>query len=98
MILLVTNSIICAQKIYFNRVIPPDGSTFMHITGMVQDQQGYMWFASKKGMFRYDGYEITHFKNFDEDSNTLATNALEAIAIDSSGITKITYESARLFV
>jgi ligand-binding sensor domain-containing protein len=85
-ILLVSNSVICAQKIYFNRVAPPDGNTFMHITGIVQDQQGYMWFASKKGLFRYDGYEIVHYKNFDDDSNTLATNALEAIAVDSSGI------------
>ena len=74
------------QEIFFNKVLPPDGKLFMHVSGIVQDSQGYMWFATKKGLFKYDGYQMTSYINNPEDSNSLATNALEAICIDGSGI------------
>ena len=41
-----------AQQVVFNRVLPPKGKTFEHITGIVQDKYGYMWFASKRGLFK----------------------------------------------
>jgi ligand-binding sensor domain-containing protein len=75
-----------AQDIFFNKVQPPDGRTFMHVTGMVQDRQGYMWLATKKGLFRSDGYQMVHFKHDPLDSTTLASDALEAITIDKEGI------------
>ena len=58
----------------------------MHVTGMVQDKSGYMWFATKKGLFRYDGYQMTVFKNNPSDTSSLTTDELEAICMDSSGI------------
>lgn len=58
----------------------------MHITGMVQDRQGYMWLASKNGLFRYDGYQMIHYKNNPLDANSLASDMLEAICIDKAGI------------
>lgn len=74
------------QEIFFNKVFPPDGKVFSHISGISQDAQGYMWFATKKGLFKYDGYQMTPYTNNPDDSNSLATNVLEAICIDSSGI------------
>ena len=74
------------QEVFFNKVLPPEGKTFAHVTGMVQDKQGYMWFATKKGLFRYDGYQMTVFKNNPADTNSLLTDALEAICVDSAGI------------
>ena len=74
------------QEIFFNKVFPPEGKVFSHISGITQDAQGYMWFATKKGLFKYDGYLMTPYTNNPDDSNSLATNALEAICIDSSGI------------
>ena len=75
-----------AQKLSFNRVMPPAGKTFLHITGMVQDKRGFMWLASKNGLFRYDGYQMIHYKNNPLDPNSLAIAELECIAMDSSGI------------
>ncbi|HET6768471.1 MAG TPA: two-component regulator propeller domain-containing protein, partial [Chitinophagaceae bacterium] len=74
------------QEIFFNKVLPPDGKLFMHVSGIAQDSQGYMWFATKKGLFKYDGYQMTSYINDPDDSNSLSTNALEAICIDASGI------------
>jgi ligand-binding sensor domain-containing protein/class 3 adenylate cyclase len=74
------------QEIFFNKVLPPEGRVFDHVAGIVQDIQGYMWFATKKGLFRYDGYQMTAFKNNPSDTNSLTTDALEAICVDSTGI------------
>jgi hypothetical protein len=74
------------QEIFFNKVLPPEGQVFSHVSGIVQDKYGYMWLATKKGLFKYDGYQMTNYKNNPDDSNSLATDFLEAICIDSSGI------------
>ena len=74
------------QEIFFNKVFPPEGKIFMHVSGITQDNQGYMWFATKKGLFKYDGYQMNSYTNNPDDTNSIATNALEAICIDSSGI------------
>ena len=87
---------VASQKLSFNRVLPPTGKTFIHITGMVQDKRGYMWLASKNGLFRYDGYQMIQYRNNPLDPKSLATTELECIAIDSSGIIWIGTVSAGL--
>lgn len=47
-----------AQQVIFNRVQPPKEKTFAEVKGIVQDRYGYIWFASKRGLFKYDGYEM----------------------------------------
>ena len=74
-----------SQKIIFNKILPSEGKTFEHVTGIVQDELGYMWFASKKGLYRYDGYHMTSYKNNPLNSNSLASNILESICTDSTG-------------
>ncbi len=73
------------QTILFNRVSPPEGKIFEHITGMVQDRQGYMWLASKRGLFRYDGHQMKLYTPNPLDPNSLASNLLEAICMDTAG-------------
>ncbi|MGE5448015.1 MAG: two-component regulator propeller domain-containing protein, partial [Bacteroidales bacterium] len=80
--------IICrayGQAITFNKVPPPSGKTFKHITGIVQDINGYMWFSSKNGVFRFDGYQMINYKNNPLDPNSLASNQMDAICTDSTG-------------
>ena len=84
--ILITGSSLQAQSVFFNRVLPPEGKTFLHITAMVQDKEGYMWFASKKGLYRYDGYTIISYKNNPLNPNSLGSNSLESMCVDSSGI------------
>jgi ligand-binding sensor domain-containing protein len=69
----------------FHRVPPPDGNYFEHITGITQDKSGYMWFSSKKGLYRYDGYEMINYKNNQLDPHSLPSDALEAICVDKEG-------------
>ncbi|HET9430823.1 MAG TPA: two-component regulator propeller domain-containing protein, partial [Chitinophagaceae bacterium] len=75
-----------SQDVFFNKVTALPGKNFQHVTGIVQDKQGFMWLASKNGLFRYDGYQMIHYKNSSLNSKSLATAKLESIAVDSSGI------------
>jgi ligand-binding sensor domain-containing protein len=75
-----------SQNIFFNKIGSPPTKPFLHVTGIVQDKRGYMWFASKNGLFKYDGYGIKQYRNDPLDQNSLSTEALESICIDKDGI------------
>jgi hypothetical protein len=48
---------------------------------IIQDEEGYMWFATDRALFRYDGYEFKPYKN------KKATNSsLFALTFDNNGI------------
>ena len=84
--LLVMAGSLRSQELYFTEVLPPAGKNFYHVTGIVQDRQGYMWFATKNGLFRYDGYQMIQYRNNPLDLNSLGSDHLESICIDANGI------------
>ena len=45
-----------------------------------------MWFASKNGLFRYDGYTMKQYRNDPLNPNSLGLDALETICVDKDGI------------
>src|SRR5665811_552720 len=73
------------QQIIFNKVLPPEGETFYHAVGITQSEDGYMWLATKRGLFRYDGYQILAYKHNPSDPNSLASDTLGSISIDATG-------------
>ncbi len=57
------------------------------VTGISQDPQGYMWFGAKRtGFYRYDGYNLTSYKNQASNTNSLSYDAVESLYADSKGI------------
>ena len=73
------------QQIIFNKVPPPEDESFYHVTGIAQDAEGYMWIAAKRGLFRFDGYQMLSYKHNPSDPNSLANDTLGAISIDATG-------------
>ncbi|WP_336515437.1 two-component regulator propeller domain-containing protein [Pollutibacter soli] len=74
-----------AQPVIFHRVLPPEGKTFEHVTSITQDKTGFLWLATKRGLYRYDGYRYSTYKNNSHDQNSIVSDALEAVVCDSSG-------------
>jgi len=62
-----------------------DGLTQNEITGIVHDSKGYMWFATRGGLNRYDGYEFVQFKPKSGDVNSLSNPSIECLYEDSKG-------------
>ncbi len=73
------------QQIIFNKVDPSDGNTFQFVNGIVQDNNGFMWFATKRGVYSYDGIQMASYKNSLLNTNSLASNLAESIFADDDG-------------
>jgi ligand-binding sensor domain-containing protein/signal transduction histidine kinase len=75
-----------AQQISFKRVTPPEGASWGgFITGITQDQQGYMWFTTHTGLYRYDGYQWVAYKNSPMQETSLASDRAECTYADRAG-------------
>src|SRR5829696_2864172 len=75
-----------SQSVTFNKVVSPIGSFSGFVGGITQDKNGYMWFATSGGLYRYDGYRFKLYVNDPADKNTISATRLEAVIIDRSGI------------
>src|SRR4029078_11860642 len=51
----------------------------------MQDQEGFIWVATKNGLNRYDGYSFKVFTNDPYNSHSLSSNTVTALFEDSRG-------------
>jgi ligand-binding sensor domain-containing protein/signal transduction histidine kinase len=86
LLLLVTMSTqAIGQQIIFNKVLPPDGETFSWLNGITQDNNGFMWFATRRGIYSYDGTQMVSYKNNWLNPSSLAHNFGISIFADDDG-------------
>jgi signal transduction histidine kinase/ligand-binding sensor domain-containing protein/CheY-like chemotaxis protein/predicted DNA-binding transcriptional regulator AlpA len=62
----ITIQLAVAQKMFFRNYTVSDGLCANTIWDIEQDEQGFMWFGTKYGLNRFDGYE---FKSFQFNKN-----------------------------
>ena len=55
------------------------------ITGIVQDDLGFLWMGTDDGLKRYDGYRIRDFRHDPKDPESLADNFIVSLFKDRSG-------------
>ncbi|GAA4469787.1 sensor histidine kinase [Nibrella saemangeumensis] len=53
---------------------------------MMQDRQGFIWFATQDGINKYDGYTMTLYQNDPRDTNSLGDNNAMAVFEDHTGL------------
>ena len=63
-----------------------DGLSQGMVTTITQDKHGFMWFGTKDGLNKYDGYKFTTYRNNVSDSVSLADNYIYMIFADSRGL------------
>lgn len=76
-----------AQKdiAHFENIGRVDGLAQSTITGILQGNDGFMWFSTAEGLHRYDGYDLKIFKHDLADSNSLSYNHITSIYEDHEG-------------
>lgn len=52
---------------------------------ILQDKEGVMWFATKDGLNKYDGYRFTVFRNDPKDPNSIPDNYVTNLVEDDHG-------------
>lgn len=71
--------------IQFERIPSELGLSQNLITAIVQDHKGYLWFGTKDGLNRFDGYRFTAYKHDTYDSTSLSASYITALYEDRAG-------------
>ncbi|HXB45310.1 MAG TPA: two-component regulator propeller domain-containing protein [Puia sp.] len=82
------SSIAFAQQnnIRFGHIGTADGLSSSNVISILQDRRGFMWFGTRDGLNKYDGYTYTVYKNDPKDSNSLSNNIINAMKEDKNGV------------
>jgi methyl-accepting chemotaxis protein/ligand-binding sensor domain-containing protein len=71
-----------AQRLQFTKLTADDGLSGAWVPNIVQDVRGFMWFGTRRGLDRYDGYGITSYRHIRGDSSSLPDGYIEFIKED----------------
>ncbi len=69
----------------FESITVNDGLSQGMVQCIIQDKEGFMWFSSKDGLNRYDGYHITVFRNNPQNPHSLPDNYVRWMQEDDKG-------------
>ena len=73
------------QNLKFDHFGTGMGLSANNVTCILRDKQGFMWFGTRDGLNRYDGYDFNVYKNIPEDSQSLSNNFVTSIIEDRNG-------------
>ena len=69
----------------FVRLSTTQGLSQIKVDHMAQDDDGFMWFATRYGLYRYDGYSFKVFVHEPENPNSLDGVVVNALFKDRDG-------------
>ncbi len=77
---------VCAQTANaYESISVAQGLSQGMVFDMLQDQEGFIWVATKNGLNRYDGYSFKVFSNDPYNSHSLSRNTIVKLFEDSKG-------------
>ena len=71
-----------AQPYYFTHYQVENGLSNNAVMCSLQDHNGFMWFGTRDGLNRFDGYSFKVFRNIPEISSSIGSNAITCLAED----------------
>lgn len=73
------------KQMSFKVLNTAEGLPTSEVQKVFQDSEGFMWFATRNGLCRYDGYAITVFRSDLANPHHLSDNNIYCIADDQAG-------------
>lgn len=74
-----------AQDVNFKHLTSDNGLSQNFISSILQDSKGFMWFGTKDGLNRYDGYSFVVYQHDPFDTTTISANYITALFEDRHG-------------
>lgn len=69
----------------FEKINLPGGPMGNSVQSIIQDSIGFMWYASKNGLHRWDGYQFKTYQNDPSDATSISGNYVEYIYLAKDG-------------
>jgi len=73
------------EQFIFHHFSSDDGLSQNAVLTICEDKYGFMWFGTEDGVNRFDGYNVTIYRNDPEDTSSLIHNYVHKIVKDSDG-------------
>jgi len=73
------------RSYYFNHYRNDSGLSNNTVMSCIQDRRGFIWFGTKEGLTRFDGFQFRIFLHSPSVSNCLLNNFITAICEDGEG-------------
>ena len=74
------------QSYYFRHIQVENGLSNNAVICCVQDKKGFLWFGTKDGLDRFDGYSFKIFRNNPDETSSIGSNFIHTLYVDPSGI------------
>src|SRR6476646_7171951 len=75
-----------AQRLQFSKITADDGLAGPWVASIYQDSRGFMWFGTRRGLDRFDGYTIRNFRKIRGDSTSIGNNYINFVAEDRDSV------------
>ncbi|MBI9050579.1 MAG: hypothetical protein JEZ00_14255 [Anaerolineaceae bacterium] len=73
------------DNLRFEHISIEQGLSQSTVNAILQDQNGFLWFATQDGLNRYDGYDFEIYQSSPGDENSLSHNFILSLAEDQQG-------------
>ena len=73
------------NTIRFENISTEQGLSQSTVHAILQDRQGFLWFATEGGLDKYDGYQFTVYQHDPGNSQTLSDNLISSLYQDAQG-------------
>lgn len=84
------------EKVKFSKIAAALSNP--HVYCILQDSRGFLWIGTEDGLNRFDGYDVTVYRNVPNDTTSLLKNVILRIFEDSRGILWVSTSSGGLHI
>ena len=74
------------RQYHFSHLTMDDGLSHNDITAIIQDAYGFMWFATRDGLNRYDGNKVKVYKSECSPNNSQGINSIFSLCLAPDSI------------
>jgi signal transduction histidine kinase/ligand-binding sensor domain-containing protein/DNA-binding response OmpR family regulator len=72
-------------QLKFSRIGTQNGLSQSTVGKIFQDKKGFLWFATKDGLNKYDGYQFTVYRHLFNNPNSISSSSISCITEDIEG-------------
>lgn len=80
----------------FRHFTSKDGLVQNNVVAILQDSKGFMWFGTRAGLNRFDGYDYRLYEYIPGEQNTLTSSQISSLYEDKKGYIWIGHEEGGL--
>lgn len=84
------------EKVKFSRIAAALSNP--RVSCILQDSRGFLWIGTEDGLNRFDGYEVTVYRNNADDTTSLLKNVILRLFEDSRGVLWVSTSSGGLHI